>query len=96
MSAPLVILGIYLFVSLATFIVYGLDKRAAMRGRRRVSESTLHILALAGGFPGAWLGQRQFRHKRRKVGFLAGFWLIVLAHGVGWALWFWRPWVGGD
>ena len=66
--------------STATFAAYGLDKRRAAAGGRRVSERTLHLLALLGGWPGAVLAQRHVRHKTRKVPFLIAFWAIVVLH----------------
>jgi uncharacterized membrane protein YsdA (DUF1294 family) len=40
----------------------------------------LHLLAFLGGWPGALLGQRQFRHKTKKVSFLIAFWVVVVLH----------------
>jgi uncharacterized membrane protein YsdA (DUF1294 family) len=59
---------------------YGLDKRRASSGGRRVPERTLHLLALLGGWPGALLGQRRFRHKTQKVSFRIVFWVVVVLH----------------
>ena len=70
-------LGVIL-MSLVTYIVYGLDKSAARRGAWRTPESTLHFLALLGGWPGALVAQRRFRHKSRKAGFQAVFWATVV------------------
>jgi len=67
-------------MSLVSFIAYGLDKRRAVNGGRRVSERTLHLMAFLGGWPGAWFGQRQFRHKTRKVSFRIVFWILVVLH----------------
>ncbi|UCD74565.1 MAG: DUF1294 domain-containing protein [Phycisphaerales bacterium] len=75
---------IYLTMSVITFIVYGLDKRAAIKGRSRVPEATLHLLGLLGGFFGALVAQQVFRHKRRKLWFILITWLIVLLHAAGW------------
>jgi uncharacterized membrane protein YsdA (DUF1294 family)/cold shock CspA family protein len=69
--------GVYMAMSLATFIVYFGDKRAARLGQPRVSEAMLHWLALAGGWPGALLAQQILRHKSGKKPFLARFWLTV-------------------
>ncbi len=71
-------------VNLTTFAAYGLDKRAAVRDRRRISEARLHMLALLGGFPAAWIGQQVLRHKRRKGRFMLIFWSIVALHAAGW------------
>jgi len=67
-------------MSLACFIAYGFDKRRAGNGGRRVSERTLHLMAFLGGWPGALIGQRQFRHKTQKGSFRIVFWLLVVAH----------------
>lgn len=77
----------YLAASGLTFVVYGFDKRRAVDGGRRVRERTLHLLELAGGWPGALLAQSVFRHKRRKRGYMAVFAGIVLLHVAGWAAW---------
>jgi len=77
---PPIALGVLLLISLLTFVVYGVDKNAATAGRWRTAESTLHLLSLIGGWPGAWCAQRLFRHKVRKTSFMAGYWATVLAH----------------
>ena len=67
-------------MSLVCFLAYGLDKRKAVKGDRRVSERTLHLMAFLGGCPGALLDQRHFRHKTQKVSFRLVFWMIVVWH----------------
>ena len=71
--APLLI-----FIAVLTFILFGLDKRAALNERQRVPENTLHFLSLAGGWPGALLARPLFRHKTRKQPFRTIFWLVVV------------------
>ena len=73
-AIPMPILIVYLVFSLATFAAYALDKSAAEKGNWRTSESTLHFLALAGGWPGALIAQSRLRHKTRKQPFRAVFW----------------------
>lgn len=80
MIATAIYLGIVCVMSLVCFMAYGWDKRRAANGGRRVPEKTLHILSLLGGWPGAFLGQRHFRHKTRKLSFLIVFWCVVLLH----------------
>ena len=75
---------VYLSMSVVTFAVYGWDKSAASRGRRRVPEPTLHLLELLGGWPGALLAMQVFKHKRRKWRFAIVVWLIAAGHLVGW------------
>lgn len=69
--------GAYSALSMATFIVYALDKRAAGRGEWRVAENTLHALSLAGGWPGALLAQHTLRHKSSKASFRRVYWATV-------------------
>lgn len=70
--------GYVLVLGLFTYWVYAVDKRRARQKEWRVSESTLHLLELLGGWPGAYLAQRRLRHKCSKVGYQFIFWLIVL------------------
>ncbi|ADJ29623.1 cold-shock DNA-binding domain protein [Nitrosococcus watsonii C-113] len=77
-AIPMQILLLYLVVSTAAFGAYALDKSAAKRGAWRTSESTLHLLALVGGWPGALIAQSRLRHKSRKQPFRAVFWATVV------------------
>ena len=72
--------GLYAGFSLVVFLAYAFDKWAAVKGRRRVSEKTLHLMAVFGGWPGALLARWLFRHKTSKRGFVALFWMTVLAN----------------
>ena len=74
---PLLVLAIYMVTSLLTFIMYAWDKSAARMGAWRTQESTLHLLALAGGWPGALIAQQKLRHKSRKQSFRSVFWITV-------------------
>jgi uncharacterized membrane protein YsdA (DUF1294 family) len=80
MTAIVIYLSLVFVMSVVCFTAYGLDKSRAGNGSRRVPEQTLHILSLLGGWPGALLGQRQFRHKTKKLSFLIVFWCVVLLH----------------
>jgi uncharacterized membrane protein YsdA (DUF1294 family) len=71
-----------------TFVYYGYDKMQARNLEWRVKEVTLHVLALAGGWPGALLGMHYFQHKTRKTAFQLVFWTTVLAwEGFWWSVW---------
>lgn len=78
MRLPQLIVMIYGAVSLLTFIAYALDKSAAQSGQWRTKESTLHYLAILGGWPGAYLAQKYLRHKSKKKSFLTIFWVTVV------------------
>ena len=72
--------GFYALMSALSFSLYGLDKRASTRGGWRTSEVRLHLVELLGGWPGALLGQRVFRHKTHKFSYRIVFWLCVMLH----------------
>jgi uncharacterized membrane protein YsdA (DUF1294 family) len=73
-------------MSVVAFQAYLVDKRAAVRDRRRIPEITLHLLELLGGWPGALLAQRLIRHKNAKLSYQAVFWVIVMIHVAGWIM----------
>lgn len=84
------ILGAYGLASLVTFIAFYRDKRAAIIGSWRTPERTLHLLELAGGFPGAFAAMFLIRHKNRKWTFVAITVLIAIAHLAAWSSYFWK------
>ena len=67
-------------MSVVTFLIYGWDKRQASKSGPRTPATRLHGLAFLGGWPGAILGQRFFRHKTQKLGFKLANWFVVAIH----------------
>ncbi len=74
---PPIILAVYVVLSILTYFVYAVDKSAAKKGAWRTQESTLHLFAFAGGWPGALIAQQKLRHKSKKGGFRFIFWITV-------------------
>ena len=74
-------------VNVATVVAYGFDKAAARRGWRRIPETMLPLLALAGGTPAAFLAQRLLRHKTRKLRFQIIYWLTAAAQAGALVVW---------
>ncbi|UZJ46010.1 DUF1294 domain-containing protein [Marinimicrobium sp. C6131] len=70
-------------LSLAAYTLYAKDKTAAQTYGWRVSERTLHTVALLGGWPGAMIAQKRLRHKTKKASFRTVFWLTVLVNSAG-------------
>lgn len=83
---PLAIPVLYGVASIAAFAAYALDKSAARNNRWRTPESTLHLFALFGGWPGAVAAQLWLRHKSRKPSFQLVFWATVALNctALGW------------
>ena len=67
-----------LLINVLTLAMYGADKMAARRARRRVPEATLLVFGLIGGWPGAIIGQQLFRHKTQKQPFKTYFIVSVI------------------
>ena len=82
----LLIAAAYACLSVITFVVYAVDKSAARRKGPRTPERTLHLLALAGGWPGALLAQRWLRHKSAKTSFRRVFWVTVVVNVLGFVM----------
>lgn len=80
---------IYLIaVSVITFLFYGYDKYQSKSNGQRIPELVLHLLILAGGTIGAFLGQILFRHKTKKWQFRMVFTLILVVQ-IGLLVWWW-------
>jgi uncharacterized membrane protein YsdA (DUF1294 family) len=66
-----------LATSVATFVLYGIDKAQAKtfqrQAKHRVPENLLHLMVLLGGFLGGWAGMFLFWHKVRKP----VFWFVL-------------------
>lgn len=77
---PLWLLIGYGGLGLAAFVVFGLDKRAALKDKPRTAEIKLWLMALIGGFGGAMLAMGLFRHKTSKRGFLWPFYAATAVH----------------
>lgn len=60
-----------IFVNLAAFAAFGIDKRRARKHQYRIGEATLLGLALIGGAAGALAGMYFFHHKTKKLLFRA-------------------------
>lgn len=74
------ITAVFLALNLLTISLYYLDKRAAINSARRISEKTLQLCALLGGWPAALLGQHHFRHKTQKIPFIRLLWCCIVVN----------------
>ena len=73
-----IILGYLLAINIATFFLYGIDKYKARKGRWRISEATLLLMAVVGGSIGAWTGMRLWHHKTKHKQFKYGIPIIII------------------
>jgi uncharacterized membrane protein YsdA (DUF1294 family) len=86
-----IILILYLALNLITFFVYGIDKWKAKKGKWRISEATLLILAAVGGSIGAWCGVKVWHHKTLHKKFRYGIPAIIILQiaAIIWSLVLW-------
>ena len=73
-----IILYYLLAVNIATFLLYGVDKYKAKKGKWRISEATLLTMAAIGGSIGAWAGMRLWHHKTMHKKFKYGIPVIII------------------
>lgn len=73
-------------LSAVNFLFYGFDKITAKLEQQRIPEIVLHLLSLAGGFPGGWAGRAVFRHKTQKRSFLVVLIVSTILH-IGLLIW---------
>lgn len=73
-----VISAYLVLVNAVTFLVYGIDKLKAKKGKWRIPESTLLLLAAIGGSLGAWLGMKVWHHKTMHKKFQYGVPLLFI------------------
>ena len=77
-----------LIVNVVTFILYGIDKRKAVKKAWRIPEVTLILFAAIGGSAGALLGMFVWHHKTRKWKFriLVPLFVVVWIGVLGYVL----------
>ena len=68
-----------LVINIVAFFAFGTDKWKAKKGKWRIPESTLMLLALVGGSMGAWCGMRVWHHKTMHAKFRYGLPAIFIA-----------------
>ena len=73
------ILYYLIVINVIAFFIYGIDKLKAKKGKWRIPESTLLLLAIIGSSIGAWLGIKVWHHKTLHKKFKYGIPLIVIA-----------------
>ena len=79
MRTLFLILFTYLaLINIIGFALMGIDKKRAIRGAWRISESSLFLTAVLGGSIGCILGMQTFRHKTKHWYFKYGMPAILI------------------
>lgn len=74
------LLTVLIAINVISFLIYAVDKYKAKKGYWRIKETTLHLMSLIGGWPGAALAQKLLKHKNRKVAFQIRYWLTIVVN----------------
>ena len=80
MSQPqIIVLSYLLIINLIAFVLYGIDKKRAIRNEFRIRERILLWIARLGGAIGSWLGIKLFRHKTKHTKFriVVPLWIVI-------------------
>ena len=72
----------YLIINVVSFVMYGSDKKKAVKGEWRIPESTLLTTGAMGGGIGSLIGMNFFRHKTKKAAFRIMVPLFIVVHGL--------------
>lgn len=72
------ILSYLLMINLIGFVMIFVDKRKAIKGKRRISERNLFIVAIIGGALFMFLAMHIYHHKTKKLKFNLGFPIIAI------------------
>ena len=75
----IIILSYLVVINLIAFVLYGIDKKRAIRNEHRIRESVLLWIARLGGAIGSWLGIKSFHHKTKHTKFrvIVPLWMII-------------------
>ena len=73
-------------MNVIAFVTAWADKRRAVKGRRRIRERTLFLLAVLCGSVGLYAAMLLFRHKTKHLSFMIGVPLIFICEAA--AAWF--------
>lgn len=78
MNPVTAVLIYFIFINFTAFLLMGMDKSKARRGKWRIPEKTLFLSAILGGSIGAILGMQIFRHKTKHASFRIGMPCILI------------------
>jgi uncharacterized membrane protein YsdA (DUF1294 family) len=82
-------LSVVSMMSIFSFILYGVDKNRAIRGKYRIKEGNLLFISIFFGALGGIISMYLFRHKTQKWYFVFINWLSLIIQ-IGIVLLIWR------
>ena len=75
----IIVISYLVVINLIAFVLYGIDKKRAIRNEYRIRESVLLWIARLGGAIGSWMGIKLFRHKTKHTKFriVVPLWIVI-------------------
>lgn len=67
-------------INICSFILFGIDKKKAVKSQWRISEASLLVVSILGGAIGSLIGMVIFKHKLSKKIFYIGIPLIIIVN----------------
>ena len=74
------ILFYYLLINTFTFLLMSLDKKLAVKGKRRIPEKRLYLAAIFGGGFGGLIGMVVNHHKNRHIDIILVYTVTAILH----------------
>ncbi|MCR4848093.1 MAG: DUF1294 domain-containing protein [Bacteroidales bacterium] len=84
MIYTIILIAYLVFINILAFILFGVDKKHAVRHKRRIPESALLWMARLGGGIGSWIAMFVFHHKKKHTKFmvLVPLWITLWTIGI--------------
>ena len=80
----IIILSYFVVINIVAFILYGIDKKHAVRRKTRIPVSVLLWMARLGGGLGSWFSMSYYHHKKNHTRFkrLVPLWIFIWLFGL--------------
>ncbi len=79
-TAMAVILGYYLLINIIMYVSMAVDKKKAIKQKRRIPEKNFYLLAVLGGGFGGLLAMVLKHHKNHHLDFILVFTITAILH----------------
>lgn len=76
----------FLLINLVSYVVMTMDKKLAIKGKKRIPENVLFTLAILGGGIGSVISMKKHLHKTRKKSFTIGIPITAALNVIAFAL----------
>lgn len=79
-TACFIVLAYYLIINVVMYVAMCIDKKHAIKDKRRVPEKNLYLLAVLGGGAGGLIAMVVKHHKNRHLDFVLVYTITAILH----------------